>query len=228
MWDGCLIGSLIAGARVLSGGRRLIRMHVGLTTDTVGLRGRGLVVVRIRVGVGRGSRRRWPAGTRRKDKFGRRIACGLFKEHVAAGAVDERGDHSGRSGGPVVAVDPLFRHATGDAHAGAASDGAKDAVEAGVLGVHFKLSTRALDLGAMRAFAGMRCPQGDGCDGCGGVGGRGCCGSNGWKRGWSWGPDGYLGEDTTRGQAGRQQCKKSRTGQGSRGHAYGTYICALR
>jgi len=125
-------------------------------------------------GIG-GAGKSWAAAAGRKDQFGGSGGIALEKDHVGAGAVEERGQ-DGRGGGwTVVAEDALVFDAAGDLEAGFAGDGAEDLVEAGVVGADVKLAVEEADLGAMRAggwrLGGIR-GGGDGC-GKGVAGGQG-------------------------------------------------------
>jgi hypothetical protein len=75
-----------------------------------------------------------------EDEFDRSGGAGglmiaaLDEEHVAAGAVEERGEDFCRGVGAVVAEDPLVGYATSDLHPGFARDLAKNLVETGIFG----------------------------------------------------------------------------------------------
>lgn len=71
---------------------------------------------------------------RGEDEFSEAVGRALDEEHVAAGAIEERGNDLGGVVGAVGSEDPLVCYAAGDFHRGLAGDLAEDLVEAGVAG----------------------------------------------------------------------------------------------
>lgn len=71
---------------------------------------------------------------RGEDQFCEVVGGALDEEHVATGAIEERGEDLGGGAGAVGSEDTFVGDASGDLHGGLAGDLAEDLIEAGVAG----------------------------------------------------------------------------------------------